>query len=131
MKKLRITVNNKQYLVDVEVLEDDEFEPYTQPIYQPPKKQDAPFQPIQQTPAKAGSANQHGDSKSLMSPINGVIVEIPVKAGDSVKQNDVVIVLEAMKMKTNISSPYVGVIKSIEVNISDAVEAGQLLLRYE
>jgi biotin carboxyl carrier protein len=71
------------------------------------------------------------DKKTLTSPINGVILEIPVKEAQAVKQNDVLFVLEAMKMKTNISSPQTGKIKAIKVKVGDKIEAGQALLVFE
>jgi biotin carboxyl carrier protein len=71
------------------------------------------------------------DSKTLTSPINGVILEIPVKAGQAVKQNEILFILEAMKMKTNISSPQDGTIKDIKVRTGDRIEAGQILLSFE
>lgn len=132
MKKLRISVNGKQFIVDVEVLEDDEFEPYTQPVYQPKKSGNQPYDPApNQMPKVNVPRHSHGDMKSLVAPINGVIAEIRVKPGDSVAENDVVIILEAMKMKTNISTPFAGIVKEIHVNINDTIETGQLLLTFE
>jgi len=134
MKKLMITVNGKRYEVDVEVVQDDE-QIMNQPAFRPPvRTMDSYVTPVNAPVAlptagkgKSGSA----DKKSLTSPINGVVLEIPVKEGDAVKQNDVLFVLEAMKMKTNISSPQTGKIKSIKVKVGDKIESGQALLTFE
>ena len=113
MKKLRIAVDGKQYDVEVEILEDDDDKVLPSYYYQNNPNnmmQQAPApQPMAApTPAPAPAARpkapvQSGDSNSLTSPINGVVLEIPVKAGQTVAEGEVVIVLEAMKMKTNIS----------------------------
>jgi len=134
MKKLMITVNGKRYEVDVEVVQDDDLIE-NQPAFRPPVRAvDSYITPVTApivTPGtgkgKAGAA----DKKNLTSPINGVILEIPVKEGDAVKQNDVLFVLEAMKMKTNISSPQTGKIKAIKVKVGDKIESGQMLLTFE
>jgi len=83
------------------------------------------------SPVATKSKATGADKKTLTSPINGVILEIPVKEAQAVKQNDVLFVLEAMKMKTNISSPQTGKIKAIKVKVGDKIEAGQALLVFE
>jgi biotin carboxyl carrier protein len=62
--------------------------------------------------------------------MNGVVIEIPVKVGDAVKSGQVVVVLEAMKMKTNIASDRDGKIASINISPNDSVETGQVMLTY-
>jgi biotin carboxyl carrier protein len=134
MKKLMITVNGKRYEVDVEVVHDDEVIEH-QPAFRPPVRTvDSYVTPVNApiaTPVSGRGKAASGDKKSLTSPINGVILEIPVKEGDTVKQNDILFILEAMKMKTNISSPQNGKIKAIKVKVSDKIEAGQVLLTFE
>jgi biotin carboxyl carrier protein len=138
MKKLMITVNGKRYEVDVEVVHDDDVIE-NQPAFRPPVRTvDNYVTPVQApapapTPAPAAGKGKAGpaDKKSLTSPINGVILEVPVKEGATVKQNDILFILEAMKMKTNISSPQNGKIKSIKVKVSDKIESGQVLLTFE
>jgi pyruvate carboxylase len=58
-------------------------------------------------------------------------LEIIAKPNQQVNVDDVLIIIEAMKMKTNISSPIDGVIDSIEVAVTDRVEIGQLLVKYK
>jgi glutaconyl-CoA/methylmalonyl-CoA decarboxylase subunit gamma len=144
MKKLMITVNGKRYEVDVEVVHDDEAIE-SQPAFRPPVRLAAAApaavapaptarpQAVAPPTAAGGPKGKSApaDKKSLTSPINGVILEIPVKEGDTVKQNDILFILEAMKMKTNISSPQNGKIKAIKVRTGDKIEAGQILLTFE
>ncbi len=135
MKKLKITVNGKEYEVEVEVLEDSEqgsVPPMPYPAYQqsvsPVAAAPAVSAPI---PPKPKAAPASGDSNQLTSPMNGVVIEIPAAVGQTVKEGQVVVVLEAMKMKTNIVSSRDGVIASVAIKINDTVEAGQVLLSYE
>ena len=72
-----------------------------------------------------------GNSGQLTSPIAGTVVEIKAKAGDTVKEGDVLLVIEAMKMNTSIAAPGSGKIKNIAVAAGDSVREGQLLVEFE
>ncbi len=138
MKKLRISVDGKQYEVEVEVLQDDENQIlpsyYQQTAFAPPTLA-AP--PVAAAPVAAPTAKPKAkqkiavDGNALTSPINGVVLEVLVKPGQAVKENDVVAVLEAMKMKTNVASPKDGEIASVDVNMGDRVETGQALVTFK
>ena len=68
---------------------------------------------------------------SIQAPMPGLILEINVRVGQAVKEEDPLLILEAMKMENVIFSPRDGVIKSISVNQGDAVEKKQLLIEFE
>ncbi len=68
---------------------------------------------------------------AIKAPMPGLILEISVVIGQSVKENDNLIILGAMKMENSFLSPRDGVIKSISVAMGDAVEKGQLLIEFE
>ncbi len=61
---------------------------------------------------------------SIVAPLAGTIVRVPVRVGDRVSQGDVVLILEAMKMETEIRAPTDGVVISIGVSPGDAVAIG-------
>ena len=61
----------------------------------------------------------------------GLILEISVVVGQTVKENDPLLILEAMKMENSFLSPRDGVIKSIAAIKGDAVDKGQLLIEFE
>ena len=65
-----------------------------------------------------------GTGKPINSPLPGVIVGVKVKVGDSVKEGQVVAVLEAMKMENEIQSEYSGTIMSINVSQGDSILEG-------
>ncbi|SFZ91886.1 Biotin-requiring enzyme [Flaviramulus basaltis] len=68
---------------------------------------------------------------SIKAPMPGLILEINIKVGQEVKENDSLLILEAMKMENILTSPRDGVIKSISANKGDAVEKNQLLVEFE
>jgi biotin carboxyl carrier protein len=75
-----------------------------------------------------------GKSKTvneIKAPMPGLILDIAVKVGQEVQENDSLLVLEAMKMENNITSPRNGIIKSININKGDAVDKGTLLIEFE
>ena len=61
----------------------------------------------------------------------GKVDEVKVKVGDTVQKGDVVIVLEAMKMKTPMPAPDAGTVKEIKVEAGSRVNAGAVLLVIE
>jgi biotin carboxyl carrier protein len=67
----------------------------------------------------------------IKAPMPGLILEISVEVGQIVKENDPLLILEAMKMENSFLSPRDGVIKSIAVQKGNAVDKGQLLIEFE
>jgi oxaloacetate decarboxylase alpha subunit len=83
--------------------------------------------------APAASANHApvpsaAEGENLAAPLSGNIWKIHASAGDEVAEGDVLLILEAMKMETEIRAPRAGVISVIEVNEGDAVQVGDALL---
>ena len=68
---------------------------------------------------------------AIKAPMPGLILEINVAVGQEVKENDPLLILEAMKMENSFLSPRDGVIKSIAVEKGNAVDKGQLLIEFE
>jgi oxaloacetate decarboxylase alpha subunit len=66
--------------------------------------------------------------ESLNAPLSGNIFKVLVKPGASVQQGDVVIIMEAMKMETEIRATSTGKVLSVDVNDGDTVQTGQALL---
>jgi biotin carboxyl carrier protein len=78
--------------------------------------------PAAEKPAAAGSG------QAIKAPLPGTIIDVKVNVGDTVKQGDVVLVLEAMKMQNNIESEYSGTVTSITVKAGESVMEGSVLL---
>ncbi|MBL1215331.1 MAG: biotin/lipoyl-binding protein [Ignavibacteriae bacterium] len=69
--------------------------------------------------------------KKVFSVIPGLILDVFVKEGQSVKDGDKLLVLEAMKMKNSITSPLNGKIKTVNVSQGESVPKGFLLIELE
>jgi biotin carboxyl carrier protein len=68
---------------------------------------------------------------AIKAPMPGLILEINVSVGQEVKENDPLLILEAMKMENCFLSPRDGIIKAIAVEKGNAVDKGQLLIEFE
>lgn len=128
--KLRITVEGKVYDVDVEVLDGGTGGPVS-----PPRPSAAAASaPSAAAPAPAASEAPpagEDDERVLRSPIAGSVLQVNVAAGDAVKINQVLMVMEAMKMETNIASPQEGKIRTVHVRAGESVRQGQALVEFE
>jgi len=129
--KLKITVENKTYEVDVEAEQPEQAAPrgwFMEPgAVRVPAAAPSPASPVA---APAGSANVN-EEKVCRSPISGIVVKIPAQVGQKIQPGDILLVLEAMKMETNITAPIAGVIAKLNVNAGDGVQGGQVLVEFE
>jgi biotin carboxyl carrier protein len=66
----------------------------------------------------------------IKAPMPGMVLNILVKEGDTVKKGDAILVLEAMKMENILKSPTDGLIKKIAAVKGTAVEKNQLLIQF-
>lgn len=80
----------------------------------------APAVKAQPAPAPVPS----GDAKQVTSPLPGVIIGIKVKAGDAVKEGQVVAILEAMKMENEIQVEFSGIVASVNVAEGESILEG-------
>lgn len=71
------------------------------------------------------------EGKVVTAPTPGKVVELRVKPGDAVKENDVVAVLESMKMNIEIYAGYSGKVKEVLVKPGDFVDLGQPIIVIE
>ena len=67
------------------------------------------------------------EGQAVTAMLPGVVARILVKEGDKVKAGDPILILEAMKMENEVTSPKEGVVKQIVAKEGDRVEAGDLL----
>jgi methylmalonyl-CoA carboxyltransferase 1.3S subunit len=134
--KLHITVDGKAYEVEVEVA------PPEHPIYgvggyvpmspvRVPAPPPAPSAPAAPAPAGARPSAPVNEEKVCRSPISGIVVRVTAQPGQQIQVGDGVLVLEAMKMETDITAPVAGRIKALTVNVGDSVQGGQVLVEFE
>lgn len=67
----------------------------------------------------------------IIAPMGGKVIDIKVNPGDTVKEDDEVLTLEAMKMELPIMATESGKIKEVRCKKGDAVEAGAVLMVFE
>lgn len=113
--KLRITVQDVRYDVDVEVLDEGST---------------GAGGGTHSASAAGGETAQGPGGGEVTSPIAGTVFDIRVKPGDVVKANDTLLVLEAMKMESNIASTQAGTVQEVCVTVGDSVTHGQTLVRF-
>ncbi|RJE74989.1 pyruvate carboxylase [Reichenbachiella sp. MSK19-1] len=83
-----------------------------------------------QTAAKPAHKKAEGDHE-IGAPIPGKLVDIRVKVGDKVKDNDPLFVIEAMKMETTITATESAVVKRVHLTAGDLVESNDLVIEFE
>lgn len=67
----------------------------------------------------------------ITAPMVGKIIDIMIKPGDAIKEDDEVIILESMKMENPIFAPANGLVKGIKCKVGDVVNQGDVLVIVE
>jgi biotin carboxyl carrier protein len=136
--RLRITIEGVSYDVEVEVLDEGAGGAAPRPVPATPSPQGAsrPAPPASSAPSPPGAEQAAPptpatDENVCRSPIAGTVLEIKVQPGDQVTLNQVLMVVEAMKMETNIAAPVAGTVKAVHVEVGEAVKPGQILVEFE
>lgn len=131
--QLTLTIDAKKYVVDVEIVEGEEVR-LPASDYQAPTMtlQSRPVAPVAAIPVAAGpAADGLADDKASRSPIAGVVQKVVVEVGQTVAVDDLLAVLEAMKMETKITSHVAGTVKKVYVSAGEAVKSGQVIVEFE
>lgn len=121
--KTTVTVNGQEYSVEVEGLAS---KPKTPKVVQKSTVASTDSHPSVARTTSTGASSSA--AMSIKSPLPGVILEVLVREGDSVKIGQKLMVLEAMKMENNIESDKEGVVKSIIAHKGDSVLEGDVLI---
>jgi len=143
--KYKLTVNQQTYEVEIENIharpilvrvDGQPFEVMPEAAEQAevrkeaePKMESKPFRPAP-VPSLATSANPAISGNILTAPLPGTVVGLFVKAGDKVEAGQVVLVIEAMKMKNSIRSLYSGKVGEVLVNEGQSVAHKQALIKF-
>ncbi len=70
------------------------------------------------------------EDKVLRAPISGTVTKVLVEAGQTVELGETLLVLEAMKMETEITAPVAGTVAEITVQPGEAVSGGHVLVQW-
>lgn len=77
------------------------------------------------------SEEDRDESRVCRSPVAGIVVRVCVRSGEQLQLDDLLVVLEAMKMETSVTSPIAGKVKSVKVAAGEAVKLNQILVEFE
>ena len=80
---------------------------------------------------KAGPEKIHKKELTINAVMPGLVIDVTVKEGDSVRANDGLLVVEAMKMQNEVKTPQDGVVKKVLVEKGKAVNSGDALIVIE
>lgn len=122
--RLRIKIDGKTYEAEVEVLDSSE----SAPDYPPYPPAQTTFVPATLPEPSTRVEPEHGSEKECRSPVMGMVIKVNVEIGQQVQPEEVVIVLESMKMEMHVAAPTGGVVKDILVKPGAAVKVNELLL---
>lgn len=126
MKGYRITVNGNVYEVQVEELNGASVQ--TAPAAQAATPVQTSAHAASAPAPAVSSAPQSAEGTGVNAPMPGNILDIKVSVGDKVAANQVVAVLEAMKMENDIVTPVAGTVASVNVTKGQAVNSGDVLI---
>lgn len=130
IKAYRVNVNGKVYEVEVEeITAGGQQTVVAAPAPAPVAPKLAPVAPAPApapTPAPAPKAAATGEI--VEAPMPGTIVDIKVKVGDTVKEGDLVAVIEAMKMETDLFSTKSGVVTAVNAGKGASVNTGDAII---
>lgn len=118
MKIYKIKVNGKTYKVELEAIDEvASSTPTAAPAATAPAAAPAP--------ASTGT----GEGKEVLSPIQGQVVSVNVKVGDTVKKGAVLCIIEAMKLENEVNAEFEGTVTEVLVTKGQNVTAKQLLVK--
>ncbi|MDO5710672.1 MAG: biotin/lipoyl-containing protein [Micrococcales bacterium] len=118
--KLKVTVNGSVYDVDVEV--EEEPRPPLGAILVGSTSSYGAIPTAAKAPA--------GSSNVLTATIAGTVVNVLVAEGDQVEAGATLLILEAMKMETEVTAPADGTVAAVAVELGQAVQNGQVLIEW-
>lgn len=140
--KYQVTIQDKSYLVEIEdinarpvvaYVEGIRFEVIpdknplgvegTPEVHQPEAKE------VHSIDLRRSTPDLHSDE--MTAPLPGTVIEVFVKAGDVIESGQVIVIIEAMKMKNSIRATRGGKIAEVLVNAMDTVAHKQPLVRFE
>lgn len=141
MKEYRYKINGNLYKVTIGDIEENHVRvevngtPYTVELE---KKTSPKIKPVVRTaattpaaPPAAAVTRPNVGGKGIKSPLPGVILEIKVKEGDTVKRGQTLLILEAMKMENDIKADRDGKVTSIKVSKGESILEGTDLIIIE
>ena len=147
--KYSVTIKNKSYVVEIEDInarpviahvEGQRFEVIPdinpvgtqtkpEPIVSISSKGKKEIKEVKSFDLRKPDPNQNGNE--MTAPLPGTVIEVFVKAGDIIEAGQVIVIIEAMKMKNSIRSIRAGKISEVLTSINQTVAHRQVLVKFE
>ena len=118
--KLKIVIDGKAYEVEVDVANEAGIDPST-PVTATIQSAVLPT---------AGKPAVDNDPTIIRSPLAGLVARVNIAPGQQVQPRQVLMVLESMKMESNVITQKAGTIKSVDVAPGESVKVGQDLVHF-
>ncbi|MFV0379416.1 MAG: biotin/lipoyl-containing protein [Anaerorhabdus sp.] len=127
LRKFRVKLNDKEYVVEMEEIGNPEGLSFSKPV--PVKEKSEVKEAVKEEVKTVVNEPISVDGGvEVISPMPGNILSIDVKVGDTVSENQVLLVLEAMKMENNIVAPQNGVVAAIYAEKGTAIDVGEVMV---
>ena len=129
--KYKVTLNGKTYEVEVEAgkaMLVDEYEAYAPAAPAPAAPVAAPAAAPASAAAPAPAAVSLAAGEAVNAPMPGNILKVNVAQGQAVKEGEVLVILEAMKMENEIVAPRAGTVAQVVVSKGSVVDTGAPLV---
>jgi len=126
LRKFNITIDGKKYLVEMEEIGGTP-QSYAPPAVSPAATAVKEAPAAEPTPAPAPAPAPAGGD-AMTAPMPGTVLKLLVNAGDTVTENQPLLILEAMKMENEIVAPHAGKVSHIHVTSGQAVNPGDALV---
>ena len=140
MSQYNLKINGKEYSVCVDSVKGDHAEvtvngtKYEVEISRPKAEIEIPTRPVQSdsedsAPIRRPSRRKVGSAgMTVESPLDGNIISVNVKVGDTIRSGQAVAILEAMKMENEIQAEYDGTVTAVNVAKGDHVSVGESII---
>ncbi len=139
MKNFKFRIHDNNYKVNILSHEDNKIElevngtSYSVKMKEEIKKTKTPtlVRAASKRPAEPLKVNPSSEKTKIVSPLPGTIFAMDIKVGDTIKEGDTLLILEAMKMENNIAAEKAGIISAIHVTVGQQVLQNDLLIELE
>ena len=129
--KYKVTLNGRTYEVEVEAGKAmcvAEYEAFVPAAPAPVAAAPVAAAPVAAAPAAAPAAAAPVAGEAVTAPMPGNILKVAVTAGQAVKEGDLLVVLEAMKMENEIMAPKAGTVTQVLVSKGSTVDTGATMV---
>lgn len=127
LRKFKIAIDGKEYLVEMEEI-GGVPQPVQAPVAAAPVAAPAAAPAEQAAPAPVAAPVSAASGDAMTAPMPGTILRLLVNIGDEVKENQPLMILEAMKMENEVVANHAGKVAGIHVNQGQVVNAGDALI---